>query len=78
MAFKGNEEELQASRKEATLILRLPREKVYLFRFLLEASGHLAFLTVRGGGLVELRFDAETAQEVHDFLKGLPLSFEVS
>ena len=58
------------------VIVSLPAEKVYLFKFLLEACGHLAFPTIKKGGAVELRLDAEERSHLEKFLASLP--FEAS
>ncbi|NPA49560.1 MAG: DUF4911 domain-containing protein [Thermodesulfobacteria bacterium] len=72
MEMKGNELARGVSRKEARLRVKLSPQKVYLLKFLLEASGHLAFPTIQKGGTVILRADATTLPEVKGFLKELP------
>jgi len=63
------------SRREAKCCIRVPREKIYLVKFLLESSGHLAFPTILPNGFIVLRYDREIENELQQFLKTLSINF---
>ncbi|AEH46015.1 hypothetical protein Thein_2167 [Thermodesulfatator indicus DSM 15286] len=55
------------------LLIEVPKEKVYFVKFVIEASGHLAFMTIKPGGRIILRFDREEQEKVQELLKHLPI-----
>ncbi len=75
MEGKVTEEFQEVSRKETKCCIKVPREKIYLVKFLLEASGHLAFPTILPNGFIVLRYDSEREKEIKQFLKALPKDY---
>lgn len=59
--------------RSSRLYVRIPREKIALFRFLLEAHDNLGIFTVvsKFSGILMLRYSPHQEREMRVFLKGL-------
>ncbi|OAG28191.1 DUF4911 domain-containing protein [Thermodesulfatator autotrophicus] len=75
--MKSNEQKDSLSRKEETLLVEVPKDKVYFVKFVLEAAGHLTFMTIKPGGRLVLRFDAEERETLKNLLLNLPFDITI-
>ncbi|WP_022852421.1 DUF4911 domain-containing protein [Thermodesulfatator atlanticus] len=75
MQPKTNEKTQEVSREETTIAIKVPKDKVYFVKFVIEAAGHLAAITVKPGGKIILKCDQAESKKLRTLLKNLP--FEV-